>query len=53
LKFFKALAVSRDELLKVIGVDCEEYLDHKNTLCGISERFIVLIVGTNMLTRRL
>jgi len=53
LEVFKALTVSRDELLKVIGVDCEEYLEHKNKRCGISERFIVLIMGTNTLTRRL
>jgi len=53
LEIFKALTVLRDELLKEVGVDCEEYLEHKNKLCGISEEFIVLIMGTNKLNRRL
>ena len=53
LKIFTALTVLRDELLKEVGVDCEEFLEHKNTLCGTNEGFIVLIMGTNTLTRRL
>ena len=49
LKIFRALTVLRDELLKEVRVDCEEYLEHKNTLCG-TEWFIGLIVGTNVMT---
>jgi hypothetical protein len=37
LKIFTAFTVLRDELLKEVGVDCEEYLEHKNTLCGTIE----------------
>lgn len=40
-EIFTALTVLRDELLKEVVVYCEEYLEHKNKLCGTNKGFVV------------